>query len=123
MYELIKYDNNKPSKEEKTWGMLCHLLSLTGIFIPLGIILGPLIMWLMKKNESYFVNKEGKAALNFQLTICIGLLCSVPLMLFGIGFIIAFVIIIFSIISSILGAIKANDGKHYDYMYTLNLIN
>ena len=59
-------------EEEKTWGMLCHLLALTGLVIPIGVIVGPLIMWLVKKDESEFVDYHGKESLNFQITMMIG---------------------------------------------------
>ena len=54
--------------EEKTHAMLCHLLSFTAyVGIPFGNVLGPLIMWLVSKDKSAFVDRHGKAAVNFQL--------------------------------------------------------
>lgn len=57
---------------ENQWGMYCHLAALAGvIFVAVGNILGPLIIWLMKKDEFPFVNSEGKESLNFQISITI----------------------------------------------------
>ncbi len=57
--------------EEKTWGVLTHALGLAGGFIPFGNILGPLLMWVLKKEESSFVDENGKSSLNFQLSFTI----------------------------------------------------
>lgn len=55
--------------QARQWGMLAHLVALAGfVFGPLGIIIGPLIVWLMKKDQYSFVNSQGKEALNFQIT-------------------------------------------------------
>jgi uncharacterized Tic20 family protein len=55
---------------ERVWATFCHLAALTPLLgIPLGLILGPLVVWLIKKDESPFVNRHGKAALNFQISI------------------------------------------------------
>ena len=60
-----------PPKEERNLGMACHLLALAGLVLPLGNIIGPLIMWLVKREESAFVDEQGKEALNFNITIAI----------------------------------------------------
>lgn len=57
--------------EEKTWGVLTHLLSLSGGIIPFGNILGPVIMWILKKEESDFVDENGKSSINFNLSFMI----------------------------------------------------
>jgi len=58
--------------QEKTWGLFCHL-SAFGLFVfpPFGNILGPLIIWLIKKDESPYVDKQGKESLNFQISFTI----------------------------------------------------
>lgn len=58
-------------KEEKTWGALVHLGGLIGMIILsfVGNIVGALIMWLIKRNESSFIDNQGKEALNFQITL------------------------------------------------------
>ncbi len=59
------------SSDDKTWGMLAHLSALSSIIIPLGNILGPLLIWVIKKDDSTFINENGKNALNFQLSLTI----------------------------------------------------
>lgn len=51
--------------QARTWNMLCHLSALAGYIIPFGNILGPLLVWQIKKNEFPSVDEHGKAALNF----------------------------------------------------------
>jgi len=77
------------SKEERTWAMLCHLLALAGFVFPFGNILGPLIIWLIKRDESRFVNFHGRQSLWFQvwatvLVVCVGII-SIPLSFICIG--------------------------------------
>ena len=55
------------SKDEKTWAMLCHLSAVAGFVIPFGSILGPLVVWLIKKDEMPIVDLHGKKSLNFQI--------------------------------------------------------
>src|SRR5512135_1863652 len=63
--------------QARTWNMLCHLSALAGYIIPFGNVLGPLLIWQIKKNEFPSVEEHGKAALNFQLTVLIALLVGV----------------------------------------------
>ena len=118
------------TKEEKTYGMLCHLLSLSGFIIPFGTILGPLIIWLMKKDQSKFVDDQGKESLNFQISIIIymiaGVIASVILMIVVIGFVLIFLVPIaiglFALIMAIIASIRANEGQTYRYPLTIRLI-
>jgi uncharacterized Tic20 family protein len=122
MNNIIDF-NNDLKKEEKTWGMLCHLLSLSGLIIPLGGIIGPLVMWLIKKDESNFVDVEGKESLNFQLTLLIGVLICIPLAFIIIGVFLAFGLMIIGIIFPVIGAVKSNEGKNYKYPYSIKFIS
>lgn len=115
-------DVNSPDKGERLWGMLCHLISFSGYLIPFGSVLGPLIIWLIKKDEMPFVNDQGKESLNFQLTMLIAVIVSAILMLVFIGFLLLGVIIIYQIIVVIMASIKANEGVRYRYPYTIRFI-
>lgn len=111
-----------PEKEERTWGMLCHISAFAGFIIPFGGILAPLIIWLIKKDEMAFVNDQGKEAINFQITVFIAAIVCFILMFIGIGFILLFALAIYAIIMIIIAAMKANDGVYYRYPYALRLI-
>ena len=111
-----------PGKDERLWGMLCHLLSFSGYLIPFGSILGPLIIWLIKKDEMAFVNDQGKEALNFQLTMLIAIIISVILCFVLIGFLLLGAVLIFQIVVVIIASIKANEGIKYRYPYTIRFL-
>jgi len=74
-------------KDARLWGMLAHLLALSGLVgIPLGTVIGPLIIWLIKRQEIPFVDDQGKESLNFQITALIAsIICSPLICLAGIG--------------------------------------
>ena len=101
------------SKDERTCGMLCHLLALV-----LGF-LGPLIIWLIKKDEYPFVDEQGKEALNFELTMLIGMFACVLLCFVLIGIPLLFALSIFTIVMNIIGAVKTNDGIHFRYPFRI----
>ncbi len=110
------------SKDERMWGMLCHLTAFSGYLIPFGSVLGPLIVWMIKKDEMPFVDDQGKESLNFQLTMLIAVIVSIILMFVIIGFLLLGVLVIFQIIVIIMAGIKANDGVKYRYPYTIRFI-
>ena len=110
------------SKDERMWGMFCHLSSLAGFFVGGLTFIGPLVIWLVKKEEMPFVDDQGKEALNFQITMLIAGLVSMVLMLVLIGFLLIFLVGLFDLIMVIIASIKANDGEHFRYPLTLRLI-
>ncbi|MCA9401236.1 MAG: DUF4870 domain-containing protein [Candidatus Omnitrophica bacterium] len=110
-------------KQERMWNMLCHITALCGLIgIPFGNILGPLVIWLLKKNEFSSVDVHGKKALNFQITMAIcGMVAGVLCLIF-IGFLLLIPIVIADIVLTVMAAVKANNGEEYDYPFSLNLI-
>ena len=109
--------------DARTMGMLCHLLSLVGLLgIPFGNILGPLIIWLVKKNDHPFIDDQGKESLNFQITVMIAILICIPLMFVCVGFILAPAIGIAAVVLVIIASIRASKGEAYRYPWTLRLI-
>lgn len=116
-------------RDARLWNMLCHLSALAGFIIPLGSVLGPLIVWQIKKNEIPSVVVHGKAALNFQLTVLIGMIAGLvgffALACIGVGFLFLPVIIVIGLaglVFAIIAGIKANDGKDYRYPWSLTLV-
>lgn len=111
-----------PSKDERTMAMICHLLVFSGYLIPFGNLIGPLVLWLIKKDTMPFVDDQGKEVLNFQITVAIALLaCFLTFWLF-IPILIFFIILITSVVFTIIGAIKANEGVAYRFPFSLRLI-
>lgn len=114
---------NEITQEEKTWGMLAHLSSFAGFVIPLGNVVGPLVVWLVKKDTMPFVDDQGKEALNFNITVVIAGLISFVLMAILIGFVLLAVVVVGWMVFTIMATIEANKGVAYRYPYTLRLIN
>ncbi|WP_372812003.1 DUF4870 domain-containing protein [Pseudoalteromonas nigrifaciens] len=109
-------------KDDRTWAMLCHLSALSGFIVPLGSVIGPLIVWLIKKMTMPIVDIHGKKALNFQITMMIAYFVCFLLKFVVIGVILLPIVAIFSFVMVIIAAVKANDGKEFDYPLSLNLI-
>jgi len=111
------------NRDARMWAMFCHLAGLSGLIIPaVGCVIGPLVVWLIKKEQFPFVEEQGKEALNFQISMLIygtiaGLLCFAC-----IGFVLAPLVGITDIVFLIIAAIKANDGRHYRYPLTIRFI-
>ncbi len=110
-------------KQENNWGMFCHLAALAGFVVPFGNIIGPLVIWLIKKDESEFVNDQGKESLNFQISITIYAIVAALLMLVIIGIFLLVAVGILSMVFIILAAIKANNGEKYRYPLTIRFIS
>jgi hypothetical protein len=109
------YIGPAPTAEDKQMGMLAHLLGILGF-------VGPLIIWLIKKDTSPFVNDQGKEALNFHLMLLIGIVIGGATVCLGIGLVIIPAVWILGIVFSILGAMKAKDGIAYRYPFTIRFI-
>lgn len=110
------------SNDAKMWAMLCHLSALSGFIVPFGSLIGPLIIWQLKKNEFPIVDDQGKEALNFQITTLIAAIVSGILIFVAIGFVLLIAVVIASLVLTIIAAIKANNGETYRYPFALRLI-
>lgn len=111
------------SANERQWAMFAHLSALAGVIIPFGNLIGPLVIWLMKKETMPFVDQQGKESLNFQITVTIAMMISAILIIVVIGFVLMFVIGIAALVLVIMAAIKANEGVAYRYPFTIRLID
>jgi uncharacterized Tic20 family protein len=105
------------------WCVICHLSALAGFFIPgAGHILGPLIVWLVKRADSPEIDEHGKEALNFQISMLIYSLVAAVLCLVLIGFALLVVLHILNVVFVIVAAIRASDGRLYRYPLSLRLV-
>lgn len=111
-----------PGKNEQTMGMLCHLLAFAGYLFPFGNIIGPLVLWLVKRQEMPFVESEGKESLNFQISMTIYTFVSFILCFVLIGFVLLPAVIIADIVFIIIAAIKTANGESYRYPLCIRLI-
>ncbi|HST31323.1 MAG TPA: DUF4870 domain-containing protein [Chthoniobacterales bacterium] len=112
------------SSEIRTWSVLCHASALLGLFFHFfGHLLGPLIVWLIKRDLSPEVDANGKESLNFQLSMLIydivaGILCIV---LIGIPILIALWIL--NTVFVIIASVKTSEGKIYRYPFTIRFLS
>jgi len=104
------------NKDARTMAMLCHLLAIFTSFV------GPLIIWLIKKEQSPYVDKQGKEALNFQITVVIASFVAGLLTLVCIGFILLPAIFIVDLIFCIMACVATNKGQDYRYPVSLRFI-
>jgi uncharacterized Tic20 family protein len=112
-----------PSADERQWAMFAHLSALIGLIIPFGSIIGPLVIWLIKKDTMPFVNDQGKEALNFNITVAIAAIVGWILCFILIGFLVLAVVFVAWLVLAIIGTIKANEGTAYRYPFTLRLVS
>ena len=111
-----------PSAEEKQWALFAHLSALVGYIIPFGSIIGPLVIWQIKKNEMPFVDDQGKEALNFQITIAIIAIVCLLLVLILIGILLLWALAIVNLVLIIIAALAANNGQAYRYPFAFRFI-
>lgn len=114
----------KPSDPiEKNWGVTMHLAAFFGLLLPLGLVLGPLLVWLLKKNDSHFLDYQGKKAVNFQLTVLIiifGLLLLSIIIRPIIA--VAFMTGIGGLVFAAYAGFMIYSGKEFDYPFSFNFI-
>lgn len=113
-------------KNQRLWATLAHLSAVAMYFTAIGHLLGPLIIWLAKREGNPFIDDQAREALNFQISITLYYLAAFVLIFTIIGIFIAIpalaVIGIFQIVCMIVAAIKANDGVAFRYPLTLRLV-
>ena len=116
------------SAEQRQMALFSHLSSLSGLIIPLGNILGPLILWLVKKDTMPFVEDQAKEALNFNITLgIIGVVLTIiTVVTFGIGAVLTvplgILLGIAWLVLTIIAGLKANEGQYYRYPFAFRLI-
>lgn len=127
-------------REARTWATISHLAALAALTgIPFANVLGPLVVWLVKRHDHPFVDDQGKEALNFQISLSLylvagavvltplvlvgallpvlpGLLLIPVLVLAGVG------LLVFGLVMVVLASIRANEGVSYRYPLTIRLV-
>src|ERR1700736_1949739 len=112
------------SSEIHTWSVLCHASALLGLFLHFfGHLLGPLVVWLIKRDASPEIDANGKESLNFQISMLIydaiaAILCIV---LIGIPILIALWVL--NTVFVIIASVKTSEGKFYRYPFTIRFLN
>jgi len=102
-----------PTQDEKTMALIAHIVTLVSNFI------APLIIYLVKKDESTFVREHAKESLNFQLTIFI---VAVILIISIVGILLLWIVAIYALALVVVATIKASEGKLYRYPFSIRFI-
>ena len=110
------------SSDERTWSLLLHISALAGMIFPLGNVIGPFVLWIIKKPESALIDRHGKAALNFQISSTIYMIGMGLLVIVFIGLPLLICYAIFWFIMVILATIRAADEKDPDYLLSIPFI-
>ena len=117
-----------PVGEERTWALLGHLSALSAFISGFGCVIGPLIVWLVKRDTLPFAGDQAKEALNFNITVLIAgaALVLLTVITIGIGALLTVplgvVLFFYWLIFTIIAAINASNGVRYRYPMTLRLI-
>jgi len=114
--------NTALSQEEKNWGMFCHVAVFAGCIIPLGNIIGPLVIWLMKKDLYGFVDYNARQAMNFQITFLIAMLAGLLLSFVLIGILMMIGFGIFALVVTIRAIMASGRGEYYSYPCSIQFI-
>jgi len=117
-------------RDARTWAMWCHLSALSGLFVPGGHVVGPLLVWQLKKDQFPSLNEHGREAVNFQLSLLIylvggGIAAFLGVFACGIGLLLIPVLGVIGVagmVFSIIAGVKANEGGFYPYPMNLRLI-
>lgn len=104
--------------------VITHLSQLANLFTGLGGLIIPLILWATQKDKVYQMDEQGKRIVNFQLSLLVYCIISIPfIILFGLGILALIVIGIISVIFPIINAIKSSNGESPTYPLSLNFIS
>lgn len=110
------------SQDEKNWGMFCHVAVFAGCIVPLGNIIGPLVIWLIKKDQYGFVDYNARQAMNFQITFLIAMLAGALLSFVLIGILMMIGFGIFALVATIKAIVASSRGEYYNYPWSIQFI-
>jgi uncharacterized Tic20 family protein len=111
------------TSDERTWGGAAHWGALIAGLIGGLSFLGPLIVLLVKGNESPWIRRQSVESLNFQISVLIYAIISAILLLLLIGFILLPAVGIFWLVFTIIGSVRASNGEDYRYPLTIRMVS
>lgn len=113
----------KENRDERSWAMCCHLSALAMyIGIPFGNIIGPLIVWLIKRDEFAQVDVHGKESLNFQISMTIYMIIAGLMIIVVIGIALLPLLFVVDLILIVIASIKASEGEVYRYPFSIQFL-
>lgn len=120
MFDASFASSEKLSADDRTWGAVSHLAAL--IPIPGPNLLGPLVVWLARRDSSEFLDEQGRESVNFQLSMLLLFVAALPLVFIGIGILILWVLPLMNTIFVIWAAICVSRGEDFRYPFNIRFL-
>ena len=114
---------HEAAPDQRNWAVAAQLVSFAGYLFPLANVAGPLVIWLMKRHESPFVEDHAREALNFQISMTIYLTVAGLLVYLLIGFLLLPLLVVFDVVVVVLAALAASRGEVYRYPLSIRLVS
>lgn len=108
--------------QERTWSIVVHAAAFAGVAVPFGSILGPLIVWIIKKPVSAEVDRQGKAAINFQISMLIYVIVAAVLIRLAIGWVLLIALGIFWLVMVLVATIRVANGREPGYLLSMSFL-
>ena len=108
--------------EERTWGAAAHWSALVAMVVALAF-LGPLLVLLLKGNDSPWIRRQAVESLNFQISILVYAVVSGVLVIVLVGLLLLPIVGLMWLVLTILGSVRAADGRDYRYPLTLRMVS
>ena len=111
------------SKEVRNWAMGVHMIALVGLLgNGIGFFIGPLVLWLVKREEHPFIDEQGKEAVNFQLTMMLAFFVAALLIFVVIGIFLLPLLGVVDVVLTIIASMRASTGEHYRYPFSIRFV-
>jgi hypothetical protein len=111
------------SDDERTWAIIVHAMGFVGLAVPLANVVGPLLVWAIKKDEGQFVDENGKQAINFQITWTVLLIVAALSIFVGVGLVVFPIVGLAWLVLTGIAMIRASNDQVYDYPLTVDVIS
>jgi uncharacterized Tic20 family protein len=112
----------EPSTDAKNWATLTQLSALV-MFLGIPAVIGPLVVWLIKRDDDPFIDYSGKEALNFNISFLIYGVVAAFLIILLIGLILLPIVFVVWLVLVIVAAVKTSNGEYYRYPLTIRFVN
>lgn len=110
-----------PDAEARKWAMLCHYAAFAWLLAPMiGNVIGPLLVWQLKRESDPYVDQQGREALNFQITASLALLVCATLA--WVAFPLAALVSLGALVLTVIGGIRANEGRAWRYPFCIRFL-